>query len=52
MATKEEKEIVRKVAITYGKKGGKKTLERYGNKHFKKIAKAGAEKRWNKAVSK
>lgn len=33
-----------------GKNGGDKTLERHGRDHYKKIGKAGAEKRWGKNI--
>lgn len=33
-----------------GKKGGDKTLEMHGKKHYKKIGKDGAIKRWSKPL--
>lgn len=33
-----------------GKKGGAKTLEVHGKKHYKKIGKNGATKRWTKPL--
>ena len=40
-----------KAAVELGSKGGKKTLEKHGTKHFSKAGKKGAEKRWGKKLS-
>lgn len=37
-------------AQSLGKKGGKKTKEKYGKNYYSEIGKKGAEKRWKKTA--
>lgn len=46
--TKDEHEKLKEAMRVVGKKGGTKTLKKYGSAHFKKIA----EMRWGKTKKK